>query len=198
MVTLTWHIIYNPLPLEDKTLRLCVKCKVKCAKPVVTIALNSLPTIPWWLLCDRLPWLPDIEGTSPSICAVAIASTLPRSNLPSRPLPPLPPLHHPHSPLAIQTPLTQRREEKVDTEAFWTLWLQKNWTEPTKAGERERRATGAIKNSLPMESPTACEPCTVNSFSLCCLALPLCVTVIFFLLMFSAGFQAVFYCENCC
>ena len=81
-VTLAWHI-YNAPPLEDKTLCLCMKCKVKCPKPVVTITLNSLPTMPWWLRCDRLPWLPDIEGTSPSIYAVAIASTLPGSNLPS-------------------------------------------------------------------------------------------------------------------
>lgn len=94
-VSTWWHWLdvssINLLRWKTKQFAFTWSARRIALKPVVTTTLNSLPTILWWLLCDRLPWLPDIEGTSPSICAAAIASTSPRSNLPALPLPPF---HH--------------------------------------------------------------------------------------------------------
>lgn len=148
LVTLTSHIVShdkhtNNPPVQVKTLSLCVKCKVKRVKPVVTITLNSLPTIPWWLLSDRLPWLPDIEGTSPSICAAAIASIALALTFPL--------FLSITSSTAIQNAIHSENREEGWAGFFEKLQHQQNWTQPTKAGEWQWQATGTIKNSWPIE-----------------------------------------------
>lgn len=110
---------------------LCVKCNVKCRKLVVTITLNSIATFAWWLLCDRLPWLPDIQDTSPSICAVAIACTLPCSNLPYLPFPSF---HHFFPP---QYKCHSLREERRRSRLF------ESWGSRRTELSRQRREKGS-------------------------------------------------------
>lgn len=156
----------------------CIERKVKCVKPVVTFTLNFLPTILRWCLSARLPWLPDTEGTSSSICAAAVASTLPGSNLSTH--------HSFHQFFPLQYKQHSPIERKIRSRllAFWKHRHRKSWTQSTKA--RERQATGAIKNSWPIEegtgSPAVCELHSGNFFSI--------LQSFFFLLMFSNGFQA--------
>lgn len=140
-----WHVILFIISVSWKTKHFVFAWSARWSvRNLLLASLNSLLTILWWLLCDRLPWLPDSEGTFPSICVVAIASTLPHSNLSSLPLL----LFHPVFPLLQYTSIhTEKRGEGRGCWLFEKLRLQKHWTRPTKAGERERQATGAIKNS---------------------------------------------------
>lgn len=112
-----------------------------CAKPVVTTTLNARPTTLWWLLSDRLPWLPDIEGTSPSIW-VAISSTLASSkpsissSFPSR----IPP--------AIQMPFIQSREEKVMAAGFLKATALEELNLATKGGKEGATSNRGYKTLM--------------------------------------------------
>lgn len=98
---------------------------------VVTIALNSLPSNP--MMAPGWQVTRTIEGTSPSICAVATAPTLPRSNLLSLPVPPF---HPSLLPSAIQQSFAQRREEKVEAAGFLKAVVLKEVNSADK-GRRE-------------------------------------------------------------
>jgi len=176
--------------------------KVQCAKPVVTFAFNSLPTIPWWLQCDRLPWLPDIEGTSLSICAAAIASTHPALTLPLF----LWLLSITSSPCNTNAIHSEKRGEGQGRqlfESFSSRRTELSWQMRERASNKQQGLSKIHNKWKGTGSPTICELCPVN-FSLCCLAFLLCVAVDYYVSKCSTGFKAfrpilhILYCNNYC
>lgn len=110
MVTLIWHFLY----VLWKTKRLASSVWWNALNHVVTITLKSLLSNP---MMAPVWQVTTIEGTSPSICAVAIASTSPWSNLLSFPLPAF------HLFFPLQYSYHSLREERRRSRllAFWKL-----------------------------------------------------------------------------
>lgn len=113
VVSTWWHwfdIFY--IPVLWKTKRLASSAWWNALNHVVTITLNSLLSNP---MMGPVWQVTAIEGTSPSICAVAIASTSPWSNLLSFPLP----AFHLFFPLQYSYHSLREQKRRSRLLAFW-------------------------------------------------------------------------------